>query len=244
MRQVPALGTSPLGIVGSGRVARHFQHYLTLLGLPVRAWARRPAVRGEDPGSPPEALTSCQTVLLLIPDAAIVPFVEAWPSLQDKRLVHCSGSLITPIAEAAHPLMTFGPDLYDFTDYRDIPFILDAGGTPFAELLSGLPNPAFAIPTADRPYYHALCVMAGNFSTLLWAKLFDELQRRFDVPPSAAHPYLARVTANVVANARRALTGPLSRGDTATIASNLKALDGDPFQAVYAAFVRAYEQRT
>ena len=157
--------------------------------------------------------------------------------------MHCSGSLVTPTADAAHPLMTFGRDLYDLTDYQAIPFILDAGRTPFAELLPGLPNPAFSIPSADRPYYHALCVMAGNFSTLLWVKLFDELQRRFDIPPSAAHPYLARVTANVTADGRRALTGPLSRGDIDTIASNLKTLDGDPFQAVYAAFVRAYEQR-
>ena len=239
MRQVPALDASPFGIVGNGRVARHFRHYCNLLGLPVCACARR-----LDAPSPPEALALCQTVLLLISDAAIVPFIEAWPALREKRLVHFSGSLVTPTAEAAHPLMTFGPDLYGLADYQAIPFILDAGGTPFAELLPGLPNPAFSIPAADRPYYHALCVMAGNFSTLLWVKLFDELRRRFDIPPSAAHPYLARVTANVMADGGRALTGPLSRGDTDTIASNLKTLDGDPFQAVYAAFVRTYEQRT
>ena len=60
-------------------------------------------------------------------------------------------------------------------------------------------------------------------------KLFDELQERFGIPASAAHPYMARVTANVMADAGRALTGPLSRGDTATITTDLKALDGDPF---------------
>jgi len=239
MRQVPALDASPFGIVGNGRVAIHFQHYCSLLGFPVRAWTRRQASP-----HPPDALAPCRTVLLLIPDAAIVPFVEAWPGLREKRLVHCSGNLVTPMAEAAHPLMTFGPKLYDLADYQAIPFILDSGGTPFTELLPGLPNPAFSIPAADRPYYHALCVMAGNFSTLLWGKLFDELQQRFDIPPSAAHPYLARVTTNVLSDARRALTGPLTRGDTDTIASNLNALDGDPFQAVYAAFVRAYEQRS
>ena len=41
MRQVPALDASPFGIVGNGRVARHFQHYFTLLGFPVCTWARR-----------------------------------------------------------------------------------------------------------------------------------------------------------------------------------------------------------
>jgi hypothetical protein len=234
MRQVPEFG-----IVGNGRVARHFHHYFQLLRIPVLAWSR-----SEAGPSPPEALRSCGTVLLLIRDEAIAPLVGAWPDLRAKRLVHFSGSLVTPVAEAAHPLMTFGPDLYDLDAYRAIPFVLDAGGTPFAELLPGLPNPSYAIPAAQRPYYHALCVMAGNFSTVLWQKLFDELETRFDIPASAAHPYLARVAANLATDAGRALTGPLSRRDARTIAANLDALEGDPFQAVYSAFVRAHDERS
>lgn len=233
MGQVPELG-----IVGSGRVARHFHHYFHLLGIPVRGWTRREAER-----PPPEAFDSCRTVLLLIRDDAIVPFVEEWPDLRAKRLVHFSGSVATPLAEAAHPLMTFGPALYDLDCYRQIPFVVEAGATPFAELLPGLPNPSFVIPAAQRPYYHALCVMAGNFSTLLWQKLFDELEGRFGIPAAAAHPYMARVAANLASDAGRALTGPLSRRDAVTIAANLDALAGDPFQAVYAAFVKAHDQR-
>ena len=239
MRQVPAPPTTPFGIVGDGRVARHFHHYFDLLGIPVRSWSRRqPAL------SPPDALAPCHTVLVLIRDDAIVPFVEAWPDLRSKRLVHFGGSLVTPVAEAAHPLMTFGPDLYDRAAYCAIPFVLDEGRTPFADLLPGLPNPSFTIPAAQRPYYHALCVMAGNFSTLLWQKLMDELEQRFGIPAGAAHPYLSRVAANVMADAGRALTGPLSRGDAQAIAANLKALEGDPFHAVYSAFVRAHEHRS
>lgn len=238
MRQVPALDTDPIGIVGDGRVARHFLHYLSLLGIPVRAWSRRASAAG-----PIEVLTSCRTVLLLIRDAEVVPFVDAWPVLKEKRLVHFSGSLVTQAAEGAHPLMTFGHDLYDLPTYRRIAFILDSGGTPFRHLFPGLPNPSFTIPAADRPYYHALCVMAGNFSTMLWLKLFDELQGRFGIPASAAHPYLAQMTANLLADARRALTGPLARGDVETIGANLKALDGDPFRDVYSAFASAYERR-
>ena len=238
MRQVPAFDATPVGIVGDGRVARHFLHYFNLLGLPVRAWSRRAPVEG-----PGRALAACRTVLLLIRDAEIVPFIDAWPTLQEKRLVHCSGSLVTRAAEGAHPLMTFGHDLYDLTIYRSIPFILDKGGTPFDQLLPGLPNPSFTIPAADRPYYHALCVMAGTFSTILWQKLFDELQGRFRIPASAAHPYLAQLATNLITDASRALSGPLSRGDAETIGANLKALEGDPCQAVYCAFTRAYDRR-
>lgn len=241
MGQVPAIGASPIGLVGSGRVARHFRHYLDLLGLPFRTWSRR-----ESSAAPPEALASCDTVLLLIRDAAIVPFIEEWPALGHKRLVHASGSILTSVAEAAHPLMTFGPHLYDVDEYRAIPFVLDAGGTPLPRLLPGLPNPWFTIPREERPLYHALCVMAGNFSTILWLKLFDAFEARFGIPRSAAFPYLRRMTANLVTapdEALEILTGPLARRDTETIAANLKALEGDAFHAVYAAFARAYDQR-
>ncbi len=234
MRQVPEFG-----IIGNGRVARHFQHYLQLLGIPVRTWSR-----AESSIPAAEALRACDTVLLLVSDDAIVPCAEAWPEPRRTRLVHFSGSLVTPLAHAAHPLMTFGPELYDLDTYRAIPFVLDAGGPPFAELLPGLRNPSFTIPAADRPYYHALCVMAGNFSTLLWQKLFAEFEARFGIPASAAHPYLARVAANLAGDAGRALTGPIARNDARTIAANLEALEGDPFQAVYAAFVRAHEHRS
>src|SRR5918999_5204802 len=155
MRQVPGAVT-PIGVVGGGRLARHFLHYLGLLGIPVRVWSRHAPVP-----NPIEALADCRTVLLLIRDDQIVPFTDAWP-LRDKRLVHCSGSVVTDAAESAHPLMTFGHHLYDIAVYRRTPFILEQGRTPFNELFPELPNPWFTIPADDRRYYHALCVLAGN----------------------------------------------------------------------------------
>jgi hypothetical protein len=230
--------TAPIGIVGDGRVARHFVHYLTLLGVPVRTWARR------NPGAGPvEALAECARVLILIRDAATVPFLDEWPALKDKRPVHFSGNLTTTVAHAAHPLMTFADRLYDLETYRAIPFIIDTGGPPFEQLLPGLPNPSFQIAPADRSYYHAMCVLAGNGSTLLWAKLFDAFHNRLGIPPSAAHPFLKQVAANLIADPTHALTGPLSRGDAGTIEANLAALDGDPFRDVYAALVKAHAGR-
>lgn len=239
MRQVPSPGTAPpFGIVGDGRVARHFLHYFDRLGLSARAWSRRTSDR-----SPVEALAPCDTVLVLITDGAIESFIAQWPELTRHRLVHCSGSLVTAAAECAHPLMTFGPALYDLETYESIPFVLDAGGTPFHELLPGLPNRSFAIAASDRPAYHAHCVMAGNFSILLWRKLFDALEGRFGIPAAAAHPFLRQATRNLIANSSDALTGPLVRGDAATIAANLAALEGDRFHEVYSAFARAYARR-
>lgn len=233
MRQVP-LSQTPVGVVGDGRLARHFLHYLQLLDVPVCQWCRR-----ESSADPPEVLASCETVLLLIRDAAIVPFVEQWPELTRKRLIHCSGSLVTPVAICAHPLMAFGEQLYDLETYSSIVFAVDAG-TTLPELLPGIPNRFFPVSAADRPYYHALCVLAGNVSTLLWAKLFEELEHRFGTSADAAYPFLKQITANLLHDSRRALTGPFSRRDTETIRTNLDALEHDAFRAVYAAVAGMY----
>ena len=94
MRQVPALDATPCGIVGDGRVARHFHHDFTLLGLSVFLWSRRvPAP------PPPEALASCRTVLLLIRDDAIASTL-LWVNVFDELRVR-SG---IP-ASAAHPFL-------------------------------------------------------------------------------------------------------------------------------------------
>jgi hypothetical protein len=237
MRQVPH-PPSPLGVVGDGRVARHVLHYLQLLGLPAETWSRRECAR-----DPVDTLASCPTILLLLRDAAILPFIEAWPALRRARLIHFSGILVTSAAAAAHPLMTFGDRLYDLATYRRIPFVVDAGGPPLAELLPGWPNSSFSIAPADRPAYHALCALAGNGSSLLWLKLFETLETRFGIPAAAAHPYLSQVTANLRDDGLRALTGPLVRGDRGTIRTHLEALAGDPFRDVYAALVEAYDNR-
>ena len=133
MRQVPSPATHPLGIVGDGRVARHFHHYFTLLNLPVRTWSRRSAAI-----SPVEALAACDTILVLIPDAAIEPFIAAWPGLSRTP----PGPLLGQPRHAGRGVRAPADDvrtrpLSTSTTYRSIPFVLDAGRTPFHELLPG-----------------------------------------------------------------------------------------------------------
>jgi predicted short-subunit dehydrogenase-like oxidoreductase (DUF2520 family) len=105
-----------------------------------------------------------------------------------------------------------------------------------------LPNPSFFIAPEQRSRYHALCVLAGNFTTLLWRKLFFEFDREFGIAREQALLYLESITRGL-AGKGAPLSGPLSRGDEATIQRNLEALKGDPFEEVYRAFVSAYEQQ-
>jgi hypothetical protein len=83
-------------------------------------------------------------------------------------------------------------------------------------------------------------VLAGNVSTMLWAKLFEELEQRFGASAESAYPFLKQITVNLLHDPRRALTGPFRRRDGETIRKNLEALEHDPFRAVYAAVAGMY----
>lgn len=232
MGQVPS-DNAPYLLVGNGRLSRHLRHYFDLEGIRWRLWARSTGLPLED------SLEGAGAVLLLISDDAIEGFLERHADPAGPPWVHCSGSLSTPRATCVHPLMTFGDELYDRDRYRRMAFICDRGGRFFEELFPLLPNPHFEIDPADRPLYHALCVMAGNFTTLLWQHAFAAFEDRLSLPRTALHPFLEQVAGNLERSASP-LTGPLARGDRRTIERHLAALEGDPFRGVYQSFVAAH----
>lgn len=232
MRQVP------YGIIGDGRVARHFCHHLDLLHIPYLQWSRR-----ADPGANKLAnLIQCQSILLLIKDDAIESFIDQHPILKTTQLIHFSGCLVTANAVGIHPLFTFATELYDLDVYRSIPFFMEKNNKDFATLLPGINNPHYIINPQQKAFYHALCVMSGNFTTLLWQKFFKELETNFNIPHQAALPYLTQITNNLNQQHKTVLTGPLVRGDQKTIQTNLNALNNDPFQKIYQTFVEVYQE--
>jgi len=198
---------------------------------------------GEDAGARLRiTIEPASHVLLLVSDAAIPEVIRRYPFLHDKTLVHCAGALSFPGIAGAHPLMTFSNGLYELDRYRQMPFIVESGHR-FVELLPGLPNPHFEIALEHKARYHALCVMAGNFSQILWQGVATRFGR-FGLPAAALAPYLRQVTENFIAASGSALTGPLSRGDFATIERNLAALSGDGLQGLYKAFLEFHAEAT
>lgn len=232
MGQVPA-STSFL-LLGGGRMARHAAHYLRLLELPFETWIRSDGAHALETSA-----TKASHVLVLVNDRSIESLLKTHPFLSEKTCVHFSGSVTTPLAIGAHPLMTFASEFYSEEEYRRIPFVIERG-SKMEEILPGIPNPTFEIDPQDKPLYHALCVMAGNYTVLLWEKVFSEFETRFEVPRTALVPYLERITKNLAESSSSVLTGPLVRGDRETIVKNLNALGSDPYADVYRAFVSAY----
>jgi predicted short-subunit dehydrogenase-like oxidoreductase (DUF2520 family) len=221
-------------IIGSGRLASHFTHYFRLLNLQFKTWSRQTGT----PSELQELAKDSTHILLLIRDDAIEGFVRENPFLTSgpARLVHCSGALNFPFAESAHPLNTFGETLYDLETYLRTPFVLETGRAPLNDILPGLPNPHYSIPSEKKALYHALCVASGNFTTLLWQNAFSSFEKDLQLPREVLAPFLAQVASNLVTESAP-LTGPIARGDRSTIIRNLDALRSRPDQNLYYAFL-------
>ncbi|MDH5803652.1 MAG: DUF2520 domain-containing protein [Gemmatimonadota bacterium] len=220
-------------IVGSGKMAQHTAKYFDLLEIPFTTWSRRAEISLED------AIEPADVVLVLISDDAIEQFVQE-KGLSDRHtVVHFSGAIVSERAVGMHPLSTFGPQLYDLETYKRIPFVCEKGSPDFRDIFPYLENPTFSIATDDKPLYHAVSVMAGNFTVHLWNKLFETFSTDLDLPAEIAIPYLEQVCRNIARNPGTESTGPIARRDRGTISKNLEALGTDPFGEVYRAMVTA-----
>lgn len=222
-------------IIGNGRTARHMKFYLQSQNVRVHSWNRKENT-AEDLS---RFIKACDTVLVLIKDSEIKKFVDEHPELQQKTLVHFSGALVLSGIVGLHPLMTFSDKLYNLDFYKKIPFISEKGNETFQDIFPQLENPSTEIDPAMKPLYHSLCVMGGNFTTLLWTKLLESFKTKFDFNPELVFPFLEKITENIKEDYKTALTGPLVRKDISTMRKNLTALENDSFADVYRSFVQA-----
>ena len=220
-------------------MAGHFCNYLKLSGIPYKQWSRK---KNSDI-SPVHYLKGCHALFLLIKDDAILPFIKQYPGLKQMDPVHFSGSLYIEDIPSIHPLMTFSKDFYTLEKYRKIPFIYEKGKVSLSDLLPQLPNPSKAMDSDNKSLYHSLCVLSGNFTTMLWQKVFTDFQGKLGLDTDLLYPYMEQIFENLKTNWPEALTGPLARKDSATIERNLEALNGDPYQNVYRSFAETVMNR-
>jgi predicted short-subunit dehydrogenase-like oxidoreductase (DUF2520 family) len=161
-------------------------------------------------------------VLLCVPDAAIREVASAVPV--GSWIAHVSGatplSALDPHARrfGVHPLQTLtrarGPEQLDgawgaITAEDDE---ARARGTQLAALLGLRP---FVIADADRALYHAGAVVASNYLVTLYRSA-SRLLEAAGAPPEALLPLMQRTIDNGFD-----LTGPIARGDTATVEAHL-----------------------
>ena len=166
-----------------------------------------------------------ELVLLCVPDAAIAQVaatVEAGP-----WVAHVSGA--TPLAAldphvrrfSVHPLQTFtrsrGAEQLDGA-FGAVTAETEEARALGVELARTLGLEPFELADAARPLYHAGAAIASNYLVTLYraaAEVFDAA----GAPPAALVPLMRRTIENGFE-----LTGPIARGDWATVDAHVSAI--------------------
>ncbi len=210
-------GCSRLAVVGRGRLGTALAAALREAGYDVEGHLARGAnADGAD------------AVLLCVPDSQIAAAAE---NIAPGRLVgHCSGATglgpLTPHeAFSFHPLMTVTTSGARFAGAG----AAIAGSSPRAaafagELASALRMDAVEIVDGDRAAYHAAASIASNFLVTL-----EAAAERLAASAGADRRLLVPLVRATVENWAKlgpesALTGPVVRGDEATVASHRAAV--------------------
>jgi predicted short-subunit dehydrogenase-like oxidoreductase (DUF2520 family) len=203
-----------IAIVGDGRVGRTLTRALRAAGLR----AEGPRGRGFDG-------LGADVVLLCVPDGEIATAAAA--IARGPVVGHCSGA--TGLAAVApheafglHPLMTVTHAGADLTGAG----AAIAGTTPRAltlarTLATRLGLRPFEIADEDRAAYHAGASMASNFLVTLETAA----ERIAGVDRELLVPLVRAAVENWATQGDAALTGPIARGDEATVARQRAAVE-------------------
>ncbi len=185
-----------------------------------------------------------ELVVICVPDSAISTVAASIST--GSWVTHVSGA--TPLAALAphvrrfgvHPLQTFtrgrGPEQLDGA-WAAVTAESDEARTHGHWLATTLSLRPFDLADHERALYHAGAVMASNYVVTLYRAAARTLERA-GAPPAALVPLMRRTIDNDFE-----LTGPVSRGDHATVAAHLDALhrelpDLEPLYRTMAALTR------
>ena len=198
-------------------------------------------------------------VIIATPDSAIeATAVAVAPSLQKNALVvHLAGShglgVFAPMLElrpdvrvgALHPLQSL-PSVTVGLDRLPGSWAAIAGDAQVAELAAALELRTFEVADDQRARYHATAVVASNHLVALLGQV-ERLAAAAGVPFGAFAPLAEASLANVFElGARAALTGPVARGDLATVADHLRELppsERDAYRALAREAARLADNR-
>lgn len=266
-----------IGIIGTGRVAGAIGLALARhSAAPLRVWGRAPAkaaalaaslgcadvaTRMADMGE------ACDLIVLAVSDDALEPCIldlAAVTGAASPFAFHVSGrcgaAILAPLyakgwrTAAIHPAMTFtGVPQVEARQMIGARFAV-TGSTPQAgaqaraivACLGGVP---VDISEAHRPLYHAALCHGANHLVTLIAGAVDALSAAgVDDPAALLAPLVRAALENGLGKGMAGLSGPLLRGDAATIGGHVSALRHDcpallpPYRAMAIATLDALER--
>ncbi len=261
-----------VGVIGAGRVGSTLGAALSRAGHEVVAAT---AVSDESqaraarllPGVPlhaaDEVVAAADFVLLAVPDDVLRPLVAGLAETDVWRpgqlAAHTSGAqgigVLDPAAArgvaalALHPVMTFTGRAEDLDRLEGAPWGITAEDElrPVAEsLVVEMGGEPVWVPEPARALYHASLTIASNhLVTLVNDALGLLTDAGVDEPGRLAAPLLSASLDNVLRLGDAALTGPVARGDVATVAAHVATLTRSAPDVLpsYAAMARRTAER-
>lgn len=240
-----------IGVLGAGRVgstlaaalARAGHEIVAAVAVSTESVRRAERMLPGVPLLPPdEVVAAAELVLLAVPDDALRPLVAglaetgAWRPGQ--LVAHTSGAqgigVLDPAAArgalplALHPVMTFtgrGEDL-DRLDGATFGVTADEALRPVAEsLVVEMGGEPVWVPETARPLYHAALTIGSNHLVTIVNDALSLLERAgVETASRLLAPLSSAALDNVLRLRDAALTGPVSRGDVATVNGHLRTL--------------------
>ncbi len=247
------LTTTPFAIIGTGRVASSLGRVLRERGAPLQWIAGRDPQHtriaadfvGGVEALPLESVPSAATrVLIAVSDSAITEVAQRLASagFKDGIALHTAGSrgpeALAPLAAAGvstgvlYPLQTFPTPAQGAGSLPGTYFAVtgDQRAREWArQIVDLIPGNFLSVAPRQWALCHAAAVLASNYQVTLLDAALEALDRAgvtAEEGLAALEPLVRATLENVLRlGPRKALTGPISRGDCETVQRNREALE-------------------
>ena len=242
--------TSPIGIIGAGRLGSSLALALTAAGRRVvsatttslkRQWLLRSAIPDvfitENVSA---SINLSDVVFVTCPDAVIGALAASQQWRPNQTIIHCSGALPLDVLSAVrtfgavagcfHPIQTF-PSPDSAHNFTKVTFGIEADEPDVLRYLkllaSDLGGQSVPIPTGHRDAYHASAVMSSGLISA-WLGVAADMWSQFGYERhqalQALSPLIISTAQAVVSRGVPAsITGPYVRGDVETVATHIEA---------------------
>lgn len=251
-----------IGMIGAGKVGFSLGRFFVQGGIPVTGyWSRRRESAQEAAAFTgtkayrelTQLVQDSDALFLTVPDGAISSVFCNLRELgiSGKQICHCSGAMsageaFSGIAQAGafgysiHPLFPISSKLESYRELQDAFFCLEGEGPHLAqwrELLEGLGARVQIIPGRGKARYHAACAIASNLMCALVQEsleLLEDCGFSQEGALAALAPLMRSNLEHLIAHGPvQALTGPVERGDGATVSKHLHCLETPLERALY-----------
>ncbi len=189
-------------------------------------------------------VNNSEVIFITVPDMelfSVVNDIKGFGDLKGKTFLHCSGAetsdILQPLRDlgawvgSLHPIQTFADKTEGYFGLSNIYFSFEGDHEAYIiseRIVNSLDSKLITIPKESKTLYHAAaCILSNYVVTLSHAAetMLEKAGIDKSIALKAFEPLIKHTVENIVGlGSIKALTGPVSRGDIATIESHLEQI--------------------